>query len=155
MRVLFVSIAAFLIIVAPQLSVGSDLDDLKAADDRGQRLNLSLDPNDVEAYVAMFNDEFLYVDSEEGFPVRSTRDQLRQAKKATIAALESQGYIMQAALYSVAGNTGVVCHYGTEQQKPKGGPAITRNVRWTITLTKVGGKWLIHAAHASVMPAGD
>ncbi len=155
MRVLFVPLAAFLIFIAPQFAVASDLEDLKAADDRAQRLNLSLDPNDVEAYVAMFNDEFLYVDSAEGFPVRSTRDQLRQSKKATIAALESQSYMMKDVLYSVTGSTGVVCHYGTTQQKPKDGPAVTRNVRWTITLTKVGGKWLVYAAHTSVMPAGN
>ena len=155
MKPLFVWFAACALFVAPQLSMASDLEDLKAADDRGQSLNLSLNPNDVEAYVAIFNDEFLYVDSQEGFPVRSTREQLRQAKKAVIAALESQSYTMKEALYSVAGNTGVVCHYGTLQQKPKDGPAITRNVRWTITLTKVGGKWLVHAAHNSVMPAGN
>ena len=95
MKLLFVLVAAVILLVAPQLAVASDLEDLKAADDRAQRLNLSLDPNDVEAYVAMFNDEFLYVDSREGFPARSTRDQLRQAKKATIAALERQSYAMK------------------------------------------------------------
>lgn len=155
MKRLFFSIALAVLIVAPQLTLGSDLDDLKAADERGQKLNLSLNPNDVEAYVALFHDEFLYVDSAEGFPVKMTKDQLRQGKKANIAALQSQSYAMKGALYSVAGNTGVVCHYGTLQQKPKDGPAVVRNMRWLVTFTKAGGKWVVFAAHASIMPAGN
>jgi len=155
MKRLLISVAVLVLLVVPQFALGSDLDDLKAADNQGQKLNLSLDPKDIESYVALFQEEFLYVDSSQAFPVRMTKDQMRQSKKATIAALESQSYAMEGALYSVVGNTGVVCHYGTWQQKPKDGPAVTRNVRWTITFAKTGGKWLVHAAHTSILPAGN
>jgi hypothetical protein len=155
MKRLFLSFAISVLLVVPQLTLGSDLDELKAADERSRALDLSLQPGDVEAYVAIFSDEFLYIDSAEGFPSKYTKDQLRQAKKATIAALESQSYSVKGILYAIAGNTGVVSHYGTFQQKPKGGPAIIRNMRWMITLTKSGGKWLVVAANSSTMPAGD
>ena len=155
MKRLFISVAVLVLLVAPQLVMGADVDDLKAADDRAQKLNLSLDPKDIESYVAQFQEEFLYVDSSQAFPVRSTKDQMRQSKRDTIAALESQSYAMEKAMYSVVGNTGIVCHYGTWQQKPKDGPAVTRNVRWTITFAKTGGKWLVHAAHTSILPAGN
>lgn len=155
MTKLLLSIAVSVLLVVPQFALGSDLDDLKAADERGRSLHLSLNASDVETYVAMFHDDFLYVDSAEGFPAKMTKDQLRQGKKATIAALESQSYTMKEALYSVAGNTGVVCHFGTIQQKPKDGPAVVRNMRWTVTMTKTGGKWLVIAAHSSIMPAGN
>lgn len=90
MKRLLLAVAVLVLLVVPQFALGSDLDDLKAADNQGQKLNLSLDPKDIESYVALFQEEFLYVDSSQAFPVRSTKDQMRQSKKANIAVLRAK-----------------------------------------------------------------
>jgi hypothetical protein len=155
MKRLLISIAAFALIVVPQFVLGSDLGDLKAADDRAQKLNYSLDPKDIEAYSELFHKDFISISADEAFPSGATKEQMRQSKANSIALTESVSYNMIHADYRVAGNTGVVCHYGTQVTKPKDGPSVIRNLRHTITFVKTDGKWLVYAFHASVIPSGN
>jgi hypothetical protein len=155
MKRLLISIAALALIVLPQFVLGSDLDDLKAADDRAQKLNYSLNPNDIEAYVNLFHKDLISINADEAFPSIATKEQMRRSKANSIASTESVSYNMIHADYHVEGNTGVVCHYGTEVKKPKDGPTVIRNLRHTITFVKTDGKWLVYAFHASAIPSGN
>jgi hypothetical protein len=155
MKRLLISMTILALFVVPQLALGSDVDDLKAADDRARMLHNSLDPNDVETYVGLFYKEIIDIEPDSAFPTVLTKDQLRQSKLNSIAQTESVDYTMIDIHYHVAGNTGVVCHYGTEVTKPKDGPTVIRNVRHSITFVKINGKWLVYAYHASVIPAGN
>jgi len=155
MKRLLISMTILALLIVPQVALCSDVDDLKAADDRAQMLNYSLNPNDVEAFVGMFHKEYILINAYYAFPMVMTREQLRQSKLNSIAQTESISYTMVDAHYQVAGNTGVVCHYGTEVAKPKGAPVVIRNLRYTITFVKIDGKWLVYAAHVSVIPSGN
>jgi len=155
MKRLLISMTILALLVVPQLALGSDVDDLKAADDRARKLHYSLDPNDVETYVGLFYKDIIDIEADRAFPTVLTKEQLRQSKLNSIAQTESVDYTMVDAQYHVAGNTGVVCHYGTEVTKPKDGPTVTRNVRHSITFVKIDGKWLVYAYHASVIPSGN
>ncbi len=155
MKRLLISMTILVLLIVPQVALCSDVDDLKAADDRDRMLNYSLNPNDVEAFVGMFHKEFILINAYYAFPMVMTREQLRQSKLNQIAETESVNYTMVDAHYQVAGNTGVVCHYGTEVTKPKDGPTVIRNIRLSITYVKIDGKWVIYATHVSVIPSGN
>lgn len=155
MKRILLSFFAISLLVVPPLVLGSDMDDLKAADNRAQKLNYSLNPADVGDYVNLFHKDFISISPYEAFPTIPTKEQLRQGKEGSNASTESGSYNMIHADYRVSGNTGVVCHYGTETVKPKDGPSVIRNLRHTITFVKTDGKWLVYAFHASVIPSGN
>ena len=48
MRRILISLTVIALLFIPQFAAGDDLDDLKAADALGEKLTLSLDPNDAE-----------------------------------------------------------------------------------------------------------
>jgi hypothetical protein len=155
MKRLQLSFVVVLLLVVPPFVLGSDIDDLKAADNRAQKLNYSLSPVDVTDYANLFHKDFISINADEAFPSTPTKEQIRQGKENSIASTESVSYNMIHADYRVSGNTGVVCHYGTETVKPKDGPTVIRNLRHTITFVKIDGKWLVYAFHASVIPSGN
>lgn len=138
-----------------QPAIGDDLADLKAADAKGERLFVSLDPNDIEAYVNMFDEDFIYIAPDLAFPLVVTREEIRQTKTAEVAQTEYANWIPGNAIYRVIGTTGIVCKFGTSITKPKGSPEVVNNLRFIITLVKTGGEWLICATHVSRIPLAN
>jgi len=155
MKRLLISMTILALLVVPQVALGSDVDDLKAVDEKAVKLGFSLDPNDTEAYVNGYHKEFISIDPNYAFPRVLTREQLRQGRVADIANIESRSWIEADALYHVVGSTGIISKYGTSVVKPKGAPVVIRNLRYSITFVKIDGKWLVYAIHTSVIPSGN
>jgi len=150
---IFLAIIALLCV--PQFAVGDDLADLKAADQKSWELYKSTNPNDTEAYINVFFDEFIWIDSEAAFPYIMTKEQLKESKNNYISRYEYRDWIEGNSIYRVVGNYGIVCSYGTDIVKPKGSPEIIRNTRTTLTYVKINGKWLLHSGHVSLIPSGN
>lgn len=155
MKRLLIAMTILALLVVPQLALGSDVDDLKAVDDKAVKLVFSLDPKDTEAFVNCYHKEIISIDPNYAFPRVVTREQLRQTRVADIANIESRSWTEADALYHVVGNTGIINKYGTLVIKLKGAPEIIRNLRYTITFVKIDGKWLVYASHTSVIPSGN
>ena len=155
MRRILISLTVIALLFIPQFAAGDDLDDLKAADALGEKLTLSLDPNDAEAYANMFTDDFIYFDAGIPFPIMATKEEIKQNRASEVAQIEFVYWVQGNTIHRVKGDTGIVNKFGTMITKPKGKPEVINNVRFTLIFTKVKGKWLICAAHISKMPLGN
>lgn len=136
----------------PLIVTASDLDDLKAVDQAGRKLAFSLNSKDTAAYLRLFHKDYVSFSPEAAFPTMPTKDEIRQAREATNATTDSLSFTDNYADYRVVGNTGIVSLLGTMVSKPKDGPAVTQNVRWTLVYVKTGGNWLLVTTHGSFLP---
>lgn len=155
MRRTLISLTVMVLLFVPQFAVSGDLDDLKATDQKSWELYKSTNPNDTEAYINSFADEFIWIGAESAFPYILTKEQLKASKNNYISRYEYREWIEGKSIYRVVGNYGIVCSYGTEILKPKGSPEKISNTRTTLTYVKINGKWLLHSGHVSLIPSGN
>jgi ketosteroid isomerase-like protein len=154
MRRILISLTVIALLFIPQVALSSDLDDFKAADELGEKLNFSLDLKDLEAYTNMFDEDFVVFQPDIPFPIKATKDRIKQTKAADIEKLEYINWIPGNTIYRVVGDTGIVSKFGTAITKLKGAPEVVNNIRYTIVYAKIKGKWLVCAAHISRIPLG-
>ena len=143
MKRLLISVGALVLLVAPQLILGADLDDLKAANERMVKAANSLD---AAAIASMIHPGFVLFGRDSAFALVAPTEP-KQAE-ATLRTLLQNGFATAESLnttpvntqYRVIGNTGIVWGYSTVVTKPKGGPLQTTQSRvtWTwITVVQI------------------
>jgi len=154
MKRLIISVAALVLLVAPQLALGSDVDDLKAAN---EQLTKAFIARDAAAIASMIHPGA--VNFESAFPLiapeQDTVAQLTNFYKAILGSLEYLIVLPYNTQYKVVGNTGIVWGHNTVYEKAKGEKAQTIYERTTVTWVKSGGKWLVLMAHSSPLPSGQ
>jgi ketosteroid isomerase-like protein len=155
MRRILISLIALTLPLAPQLTFGADVDDLKAAH---LAFMQALNAKDVDGILAFFHEKAVGFMGDNAFPDdygQITREQLRQGLALAMSRIETISSIPHNFQYRVVGNTGIAWGHGRAQVKPKDGPLRTDNNRLTFTFIKSGGKWLLLSWHISVMPSGN
>jgi ketosteroid isomerase-like protein len=156
MKRLLISVAVLALLVAPRLTFGADVDDLKAAVERAIKAFNSLDPAPLASTVhpgfVMFDRDSAFADVS---PMQNVEASTRTGLQSWFATLESLNITPVNYQYKVVGNTGIVWGYETMTYKPKGGPMQTIQSRVTSVYLKSGGKWLIIMSHSSAIPSGD
>ena len=154
MKRLIISVAALLLLVVPQLAFGTDLDDLKIAN---EALTKAFIARDAAAIASMVYPGA--VNFESAFPLiapeQDTVAQLTNLYKMTLGSLEYLFILPYNTQYKVVGNTGIVWGHASVYEKAKGEKAQTRYARMTSTWVKSGGKWLVLMAHSSPIPSGE
>ena len=156
MKRLLIPLAVLVLLPAPQLTFGADVDDLKAAYGQLSKAFTSLD---AAAVASMIFPGAVNFDADAAFPAvaptENAEAQLTNTYKMLLGSLQyfyMAPYNMQ---FKVVGNTGIVWGHASMYTKPKDGPAQTRHVRMTSTWIKSDGKWMVLMAHGSTIPSGD
>jgi ketosteroid isomerase-like protein len=156
MKRLLLSIAAATLLVAPQLALGADADDLKAAYEKVLKAYNSLD---AAAIASMIHPGAVNFDRNMAFPsvapIKDTEAQLTSSLKASFAQIELLNITPVNYQCKVFGSTGIVWGYATTAIKLKDGPVRVMYSRVTSTWVKSGGKWLALMMHASAIPSGE
>lgn len=136
---------------APLPAFSADVDDLKATVDQ---LFTGLSNRDADAVAATWHDETVFLSPSSPFPVVGKAARL-QGLKAFLGSVESLTFRPMDTQFRVTGDTGTVWGNLMIVQKPKDGPMATRFVRYSISYTKVGEKWLSVATHAAPITVGS
>jgi ketosteroid isomerase-like protein len=77
------------------------------------------------------------------------KEAFRREAQARFAKTESLSVTRIDPQFRVIGNMGVAWGLYTTTVKPKDGSSVTSSGRYTLTYTKVDGKWLLIAGHVS------
>jgi uncharacterized protein (TIGR02246 family) len=132
------------------LSVRSeDVDDLKAVVEQGARAQ---EAGDLDAFMAVIHDQVVSFGPTSRLPTVG-KEAFRREAQARFAKTESLSVTRTDPQFRVIGDMGVAWGLYTTTVKPKDGPPVTSSGRYTLTYTKVDGKWLLIAGHVSQMPA--
>jgi len=156
MKRLLLSAAVLLLLVVPQLALGTDLDDFKAASEKFQKAWNSLDAATIASMIYPGSANF---DRDANYPSvapmdpKQTEAVIRANLQGFFAGLESLTITINFQ-YRVEGNTGLLWGFQTVVVKPKVGLTQTNQSRVTSTWMKSGDKWRIILSHVSPMPAG-
>jgi ketosteroid isomerase-like protein len=143
--------ALFVVLCAPTIVRGADVDDLKAAFEQGVKAVNALD---VDGFMALAHDQSVTFGASSPFPTDGKAAQ-RQAVQNNVNNRESQTFTPINPQFRVIGTTGIAWGNASIAIKPKGGPLDTNWVRYTIVYAKTDGKWLRVATHLSWVPAGN
>lgn len=150
-RILFSFVVLSLLVIPPSV-LGSDLDDLKTAEEKFVQAFNSLNAN---AVAQMTQPGLTVFDTDSPFPsVYQDRDAVKDSMQNWFSGLESLDIVVIDPQYNIVGNTGIMVGYETLTSKPRGGPSTTAYYRISITFVKSGGKWLALNIHLSYFPSG-
>jgi len=156
MKRLLILSAVLVLLVAPQFVFGTDLDDLKAVNEKAIKAWNTLD---AAGLASLLHPGVVAFDRDLAFatvaPMENTQEAMRANYETMFATYESIKVTYVDWQYRVVGNTGIAWGYWTADLKPKDGPARTIQARGTYTWVKSGGKWLLLMGHASALPSGD
>jgi hypothetical protein len=154
MRKLMMFAAVLVLFVAPQLSFGDDVDDLKAASEKINKAYMALDAATI---VSMIYPGAASFDRDSAFPsVAPTDSKVTLASlQGYLAAVESLILVPVNNQYKVVGNTGIIWGYATSILKLKGGQPQMKQSRTSSTWIKVDGKWMVLSGHTSAIPSGN
>ena len=152
--IIVVTIVALLVV--PQFALGSDLDDLKAAN---QKLVEAWGTLNAEGVIASVSPGIVAFYPDAAFPDVAPME-VNEAETAAMmkGLMESLDYYTMTYYnpqFRVFGNTGLAWGHVTISSKQKNQPANTQSLRFTLTWTKSGGKWLLAMTHYSAIPTGD
>ena len=158
MNKIIAALAVCVAMLVPINAVGADVDDLRAASERGTELDNSLDPKDIAPWAALFHKEaigFGRLDPSVGDFDDVTEDQLREFRKSRNAQFEILRTSWIDPVYRVIGSTGIVIGTARTRFKLKDGPFKTRYTRVSAVYVKSDGNWLIASWHFSKVPSGE
>ena len=142
--------AILALLLIPQLTFSSDLDEFKAAVEKHYQAYNSMD---VDTIVEMEYPWTLMIESNVPFPqVYPTAEASREALQNWFSTLESLNFFSIDRQYKVVGNTGIVWGFGGSRMKRKDGSVDIRYGRETHTWVKSGGKWRVLTTHLSKFP---
>ena len=128
----------------------ADIDELKATFEEWVQ---ALNSRNLKAFSAVLHDEVIFFAHNAPFPVDG-KAAFQQAIQTLVENSESFDATLINPQYRVIGNTGIAWGLVAFSSKPKDGPFTTVFGRYTATLTKADGKWLVVADHLSVLPGG-
>lgn len=152
MKRLFIFVAAAALFAFSQFVFGSDLDDLKAANEQMMK---AITDKDAAALAALIHPGA--VNFESAFPmVAPEKDSVSALTKLytpILASLEYLNVVPYNHQFKIVGNTGIVWGHNTVYSKNKGESVRTVHERMTVTWVKSGGKWLVLMAHSSPLPS--
>lgn len=156
MRRLLAVMTILTLVMAPQFALGSDLDDLKAAN---QKLVEAWRNLDGEGVTSCVSPGIVAYYAGAAFPAVSPMEVNEAETVAWMnSIMENQDYINMTYYnpqFRVFGNTGLAWGHVTISSKQKEQPANTEFLRFTLTWTKTDGKWLLVMTHYSAIPTGD
>ena len=156
MKRLLISMIVLALLVVPQLALGSDVDDVKAAN---QNLFQAWNSLDAETIASLISQGAVSYAPGDAFPIVgpmvSTQAERAEYLTMFLANTEYISMIPYNNQARVFGNTGIVWGHVTISGKTKGEPAQTQHLRYTSTWIKSDGKWLIVMNHYSAIPPGD
>ena len=156
MKRLLISLTVIVLLIAPQFAFGSDVDDLKAAD---QKLTQAWNSLDAETAASMFSQGAVAYSAEGAFPLvapmASTQAERADYMKAYLENVEYISIYPYNPQYRVFGSTGIAWGYYSISSKEKGQPRRIQYIRYTSTWIKSDGKWLLLLSHESTIPQGD
>ena len=155
MRPVLLTFAAIAFLIAPPVTSGGDMEDLKAAT---EQLLKALNSRDADAIMALHHDRAIGFTPTAAFPIDH-----EQAGKADaledwrnfFGNLQLFNVTLINPTYRVIGSTGIVVGHAQDVIKPKDGPQEMNYHRVTFTFTKSGGKWLRISWHVSPIPSGS
>jgi ketosteroid isomerase-like protein len=140
----------------PQFAAGDDVADLKAAN---QKMFQAWRDLDAAGVIATVSPGIVAYYPDAAFPDAAPMEVNEAATAAMMKSImESLDYYNMTPYnpqFRVFGNTGLAWGHVTISAKPKGQPAQTMNLRYTLTWTKSDGKWLLVMTHYSAIPTGD
>lgn len=152
MKRLFITLTIFAFVVVPQFAFGSDVDDLKAANEKVIQAYNSLDAETIAAMQYPGNVSYGYLDA---FPnVANTVADSLEKLKMLFSQVEFLQVIPHNNQYKVVGNTGIIWGHYSVNYKAKGEPLQTQHARITATWVKKDGKWYGIMVHHSAIPTG-
>ncbi len=158
MKRLLISIAALVLLIAPQYAFGDDVADLKAA--QGQLMK-ALTSYDAATITSLIHPGAALYSRDSAFPMVFPADSkeiqaiMATAMKSMSENIEVWNVNLVNMEYRVIGNIGMAWGYQSVVQKPKDGPQKTTQARATQTWIKAGGRWQLLMTHASAIPSGD
>jgi ketosteroid isomerase-like protein len=153
MRRILISLTALILLLAPQLAFGTDVDDLKATDERWYQ---AWNSRDIDRLKAIYHDSWVTFGKSNPFPqITENNDEFWQRIKDWFAIREVVNGTQIDPQYRVVGNTGIVWGHTRRVVKQKDGPQETTYRRFMRTYVKLNGKWLLIARHASAIPSGS
>jgi ketosteroid isomerase-like protein len=156
MKRLLISMTILGLLIVPQFALGSDVDDLEAAD---QKLVQAWNSLDVETLASLISQGAVSYGPGDAFPIVAPMVSTHAERAESLKMyLENTEYIFMNPYNiqsRVFGNTGIVWGHVTVSGKAKGEPVQTSHLRYTSTWIKSDGKWLIVMNHYSAIPPGD
>lgn len=156
MKRLLISITILLLFAIPQFALGSDVEDLKATNEKMFKAYNTLD---VETIASMVYPGGVLYDYGAAFPdtapMEDTQAQLAKSLKTILSDLEYISITPYNVQYRVVGNTGIVWGHYTINVKPKGQSMITNHARMTSTWINSNGEWRNIMTHLSAIPVSD
>lgn len=156
MKRLLISMTILALLIVPQFALGSDVDDLKAAD---LKLIEAVTSLNAEALASLMYPGAVIYDTNEAFPLvmpmENTQVFVTQIVKDFFNSLEYLDMYHYNPQYRVVGNIGLVWGHDTVSVKEKGEPALREHSRFTDIWIKSDGKWYMIMSHSSAIPSGD
>jgi len=150
MKRLLISITILTLLIIPQFTFGSDLDDFKAA---AEKLGQAFNSMDTDTIAKMTHPGFIIWEANAPFPkVYPTPDEYKEVLKGWFSTLDLLNSTSINPQYKVVGNTGVVWSIGERVIKRKGGLREVAYSRSTMTFVKSDGKWKLLMFHFSKFP---
>ena len=128
----------------------ADIDELKATFEAWVQ---AFNSRNLKAFSAGVHNEVIFFEYTAPFPVDG-KAAFQQAVQTLVENSESSDVTLINPQYRVIGNTGIAWGLLAFASKPKDGPFRTVFGRYTVTLTKADGKWLVVADHLSALPDG-
>jgi hypothetical protein len=156
MKRLLISMTILALLVVPQFALCSDVDDLKAANQKMFEAYVSQDAETIGTLVypgaVAYTDDaaFPFVVSIEN--AQSETTDLMNTVFSNYDYFVMTPYNMQ---YKVVGDTGIVWGHITIDTKPTGEPGQTNYLRHISTWIKSDGNWRWITFHNSTIPPGD
>ena len=159
MKRLLIAMMIVTLLILPQFALGSDLDDLKAAN---EKVIKGWNNFDAETIASMIYPGSVMFEANSPFPnvgaigpMKDVQAQVTEGLKMVFGNLEFISITPYNLQYRVVGNTGIIWGYYTTNSKPKGQPSTTNYIRMTATWIKSDGKWFCLTTHFSAIPLGN
>lgn len=129
----------------------SDLDTLRRTFDQ---LVDALNARDADAFATLLHEQVVFFGHTSPFPVDGQAT-VRQGLQVVFAQRESETMTPVNPQFRVSGETGIAWGNAAVSVKPKDGPLSTIFDRYTFTFVESKGRWLVAAAHFSLLPSGN
>ncbi len=153
MKRLFISMTILVLLILPQFTFGSDVDELKAESERWLQAFNSMDADTI---AKMTHPGLVVVEANDPFPfVYPTPETFKEALQNWFSTLDSINFTSFNPQYRIVENTGIIWCYSGGRVKPKGGSLVTSYSRMTMTFVKSDGKWRMLMYHFSRFPLDD
>ena len=156
MRRILISLSVMALLFVPQFAAADDLADLKAAN---QKLIEAWGTLDAEGISRSVSPGIVAYYPDAAFPAVAPMEvsfaQNVEGMKSMFGNLDYYTMTYYNPQFRVFGNTGLAWGHVTISSKPKGQPANTQFLRFTLTWIKSDGKWLLAMTHYSAIPTGD